>query len=82
MLFRSFYLLASLTFVLSQGNPNPVVGGDPDDGWHTLPEVIDATAYPDWDVGGGSLVGYMVHLTSYLLTNDGLVARVPNQRGR
>ncbi len=56
-LFRSFYLLASLTFVLSQGNPNPVVGGDPDDGWHTLPEVIDATAYPDWDVGGGSLVG-------------------------
>ncbi|KAJ6457162.1 hypothetical protein C8R47DRAFT_172841 [Mycena vitilis] len=31
-----------------QSNPNPTVGGSVDGGWESMPDVIDATSYPEW----------------------------------
>ncbi|KAF9027741.1 hypothetical protein BDZ89DRAFT_1039356 [Hymenopellis radicata] len=33
-----------------QYNDNPAVGGSPDTGWESMPDVQDATAYRDWVV--------------------------------
>ncbi len=33
-----------------QYNPNPAVGGSPETGWESMPDVQDATAYRDWVV--------------------------------
>ncbi|KAK0474605.1 hypothetical protein IW261DRAFT_1649491, partial [Armillaria novae-zelandiae] len=53
-----FFTIALLVYVTiaQQHNPEPIVNGTADDGWQWFPDVIDATAYPNWvvdeDAGG------------------------------
>ncbi|KAJ3734611.1 hypothetical protein DFJ43DRAFT_1152276 [Lentinula guzmanii] len=43
-----------------ENNPDPTVGGSPDGGWQSMPQVTDATAYPNWmlDNSGAMLPVY------------------------
>ena len=42
-------------------NPDPTVGGSPDSGWQSMPQVVGGTAYPDWqlDSSGAKLVRFL-----------------------
>lgn len=45
--------------IRQENNPDPAVGGSPDGGWQSMPQVTDATAYPNWTLNdsGAMLVG-------------------------
>ncbi|KAJ3751745.1 hypothetical protein EV360DRAFT_89420 [Lentinula raphanica] len=56
----SFSSQATPLLPRQESNPDPAVGGSPDDGWQSMPEVADATAYPNWilDDSGAMLPVY------------------------
>ncbi|KAK0203306.1 hypothetical protein DFS33DRAFT_1260387 [Desarmillaria ectypa] len=57
---------ASVRYRRQQVNQNPTVGGDPDNGWKTFPQVSDATAYPRWVVNQDNGAKLPVYQTSGL----------------
>lgn len=61
---------AAVLYQRQQVNENPTVGGDPYNGWQTLPQVTDATLYPDWTINqrsGVKIVRLSVHPHLFLL---------------
>ncbi|KAK0450592.1 uncharacterized protein EV420DRAFT_741788 [Desarmillaria tabescens] len=56
--------------VAQQHNTEPIVDGSVDDGWQSFPDVIDATAHPDWVVDE-ELEAYLpVYQTTGLNTSE------------
>ncbi|KIY72731.1 hypothetical protein CYLTODRAFT_388319 [Cylindrobasidium torrendii FP15055 ss-10] len=53
-IFVSVFALRSAAAVVKrqQHNDAPTPGGDPWNGWSSLPDVTDATLYPTWSLGG------------------------------
>ncbi|KAJ3964325.1 hypothetical protein EV361DRAFT_874093 [Lentinula raphanica] len=64
----SFSSEATSLLPRQESNPDPAVGGSPDDGWQSMPEVTDATAFPNWilDDSGAMLPVYQT--TGLVLT--------------
>lgn len=58
MLCSYLFTIASLVCIAiaQQHNPEPIVNGTANDGWQWFPDIIDATAHPNWvvdeDAGG------------------------------
>ncbi|KAK0209262.1 hypothetical protein DFS33DRAFT_520634 [Desarmillaria ectypa] len=72
MFFSSILVLISLVRITpaQQHNTEPTVDGSVDHGWQSFPDVIDATAYPDWVVDD-ELEAYLpVYQTSDLNTSE------------
>ncbi|PBK98975.1 hypothetical protein ARMGADRAFT_984277 [Armillaria gallica] len=61
---------AAVLYQRQQVNENPTVGGDPYNGWQTLPQVTDATLYPDWTINQRSGVKIPVYQTKGLKSSD------------
>ncbi len=69
MLCSYLFTIASLACIAiaQQHNPEPIVNGTANDGWQWFPDIIDATAHPNWVVdedAGGYLVRFFLALAS------------------
>ncbi|KAJ3888571.1 hypothetical protein GG344DRAFT_53366 [Lentinula edodes] len=55
--------------VRQEDNPDPTVGGSPDGGWQSMPQVTDATAYPNWTLNDSGAM-LPVYQTTGLIPNE------------
>ncbi|KAJ3809587.1 hypothetical protein F5876DRAFT_43583 [Lentinula aff. lateritia] len=52
-----------------ENNPDPIVGGSPNGGWQSMPQVKDATAYPNWTLNDSGAM-LPVYQTTGLIQNE------------
>ncbi|KAJ4465588.1 hypothetical protein C8R41DRAFT_898491 [Lentinula lateritia] len=55
--------------IRQENNPDPAVGGSPDGGWQSMPQVTDATAYPNWTLNDSGAM-LPVYQTTGLIPNE------------